>query len=151
MIAAALLLSSVLAGEVDAAAVHRLVAAQKGHPVLLNLWATWCAPCLAEFPELIRLAHDRPDLVIVSVSIDDASERAAAEKVVLKQKPPFPVYWKKPGEDEAFINGVDRRWSGSLPAVLIFDVDGRQTALLEGEHSRAELERAIDGKPPTRR
>jgi thiol-disulfide isomerase/thioredoxin len=42
----------------------------RGKVVVLNLWATWCAPCLEELPSLIRLHHDMPDLDIVAVSID---------------------------------------------------------------------------------
>jgi cytochrome c biogenesis protein CcmG/thiol:disulfide interchange protein DsbE len=41
-----------------------------GHVILLNFWATWCAPCVQEMPGLIALHHDRPDLAILAVSID---------------------------------------------------------------------------------
>jgi cytochrome c biogenesis protein CcmG, thiol:disulfide interchange protein DsbE len=43
----------------------------RGHVVLLNFWATWCAPCIQEMPALIQLHHDRPDLAILAVSIDE--------------------------------------------------------------------------------
>jgi cytochrome c biogenesis protein CcmG/thiol:disulfide interchange protein DsbE len=43
----------------------------RGKVVLLNFWATWCAPCIAEMPSLIELHHDRPDLAILAVSIDE--------------------------------------------------------------------------------
>jgi thiol-disulfide isomerase/thioredoxin len=39
--------------------------------VLLNFWATWCPPCVQEMPGLIQLHHDRPDLAILAVSIDE--------------------------------------------------------------------------------
>jgi thiol-disulfide isomerase/thioredoxin len=150
--AAAVLLGALLAGQVDAAHVRTLVAAHKGRPVLLNLWATWCAPCVAEFPDVVRLAQEHGEVAVISVSIDDVAERAAVEAFIEKQKPPFAVYLKKPGPDEAFINGIDPHWSGSLPASLVFDEKGRQKALLEGEHSREELERALLARPrPTRR
>ena len=43
----------------------------RGKVVLLNFWATWCAPCIQETPSLLQLHHDRPDLAILAVSIDE--------------------------------------------------------------------------------
>jgi cytochrome c biogenesis protein CcmG, thiol:disulfide interchange protein DsbE len=43
----------------------------RGRVVLLNFWATWCAPCVEEMPSLLELHHDRPDLAILAVSIDE--------------------------------------------------------------------------------
>lgn len=51
-----------------AAALHDY----KGKIVLLNFWATWCTPCIAEWPQFIKLAQAMPDdLVILTISIDD--------------------------------------------------------------------------------
>jgi peroxiredoxin len=46
---------------------------QKGHPVLLNFWATWCPPCVDEVPSLEDLARkiDGSDLRFLAVSVDD--------------------------------------------------------------------------------
>jgi len=47
------------------------LAGYRGRVVLLNFWATWCAPCVEEMPSLLELHHDRPDLAILAVSIDE--------------------------------------------------------------------------------
>jgi peroxiredoxin len=46
------------------------LASYRGQIVLLNFWATWCAPCIQEMPGLVALHHDRPDLAILAVSVD---------------------------------------------------------------------------------
>jgi cytochrome c biogenesis protein CcmG, thiol:disulfide interchange protein DsbE len=51
------------------ATVH--LASYRGQVVVLNFWATWCPPCVQEMPGLIALHHDRPDLAILAVSIDE--------------------------------------------------------------------------------
>ena len=47
------------------------LASYRGHVVLLNFWASWCAPCVEEMPSLLELHHDQPGLVILAVSADD--------------------------------------------------------------------------------
>ena len=43
----------------------------RGHTVILNLWATWCPPCLDELPSLIRLHQQMPNIVIIAISQDE--------------------------------------------------------------------------------
>jgi peroxiredoxin len=50
------------------------LASYRGKVVVLNFWATWCPPCVQEMPGLLALHHDRPDLAIVGVSIDEDPE-----------------------------------------------------------------------------
>jgi thiol-disulfide isomerase/thioredoxin len=144
----ALLLATVLAGELDGAGVSRLALAHKGRPVVVSLWATWCDPCVKEFPWLMELARDRKDVVFLAVSIDDPESRGALEQFVQSQKPPFPVYARTPGKDDAFINGVDRDWKGVVPMLLVYGRDGRRAQILEGEHTRAEVEKVLAGLKP---
>ncbi len=46
------------------------LAALRGRVVVLNFWASWCAPCLLEFPSLAALQHDLPGIAVLAVSFD---------------------------------------------------------------------------------
>jgi cytochrome c biogenesis protein CcmG/thiol:disulfide interchange protein DsbE len=59
-----------------ATTVH--LANYRGKVVLLNFWATWCAPCVVEMPSLLQLHRDMPNLVILAVSIDEDPDAYAS-------------------------------------------------------------------------
>lgn len=53
------------------------LASYRGQVVLINFWASWCAPCVAELPSLLQLHHDNPSLAILAISIDEDPEAYA--------------------------------------------------------------------------
>jgi thiol-disulfide isomerase/thioredoxin len=133
-------------GELDAAGLRPLLAGQKGKVVLLNFWATWCVPCREEFPDLARLqkAYGARGLSVVGISTDLASHRPGVEKFLAELEPPFPNYVKRPGgDDQRFIDAVDRSWGGELPFTVLFDRSGRKAKVLSGKHSYADYEKEI--------
>jgi thiol-disulfide isomerase/thioredoxin len=109
--------------------------------VLVNVWATWCEPCREEMPELVRFyrAHEREGLRLVLVSADDEETRGEAEKFLAAQGVRFDSYLKV-GDDMAFINGLDPRWTGALPASFLYDGQGRLQQFWPGEVTKDELE-----------
>lgn len=111
-----------------------------GRPLLLNFWATWCAPCVEEMPMLSRLQNDQPEggLSIVGIALDDA-ERAAefAGKMDLS----YPVLL---GSTDVVLTG--RRYgnrSGMLPFTVLVDSRGIIRWSHLGELELAQLETAL--------
>jgi thiol-disulfide isomerase/thioredoxin len=134
------------AGDVDATGLTRLLARQTGKVVLVNFWATWCEPCRQEYPDLARLqkALSARGLQVVGISTDFASALPAAEKFLAEQKPTFPNYHKKSGgDDQDFINAVDKGWGGELPFSVLYDRNGKKSKTLSGKHSYADYEREV--------
>lgn len=61
----------------------------RGRVVVINFWATWCAPCVVEFPKLVKLAEDHPDLTVMAISSDlneDAIQRFLDSKIKLPEE-----------------------------------------------------------------
>jgi len=135
-----------LAGEVDAKGLAQLLDGQRGKVVLVNFWATWCEPCRQEYPDLVRLqkALGARGLQVVGISTDFASALPAAEKFLAEQKPTFPNYHKKSGgDDQDFINAIDKGWGGELPFSVLYERTGKKSKTLSGKHSYADYEREV--------
>jgi thiol-disulfide isomerase/thioredoxin len=122
----------------DAPAIKQAIAAQKGHVVVVNMWATWCAPCVAEFPALVRLQHRyrKDGLVVFAVSADLRKDVDTKVKPFLKAHgADFPQYLEHASDPEDFINAFDPKWQGDLPQTFIYDRSGRLARVLSGEQS----------------
>ncbi len=52
--------------------------ALRGHPVVINFWATWCLPCREEMPALERIATERPDVVFLEIDLQEDPEAVSA-------------------------------------------------------------------------
>ena len=123
--------------QIDEHQLTALLQAQRGKPVVLNFWATWCEPCVAEFPDLVRLAREQSGrLQVIAVSIDVEEDRDAKVIPFLQQQDaPFVSYLKRAKDDEAFINHIDSTWSGAIPATFIYRADGSLAMRLIGQQN----------------
>ncbi|MBL8233498.1 MAG: TlpA family protein disulfide reductase [Bryobacterales bacterium] len=130
---------------VDEAAYRKAVASQKGKVVLVNFWATYCVPCRKEMPALVKLAakYQAKGFVFVTVSADEPEQEAAAEKFLLNNKVPTPHYLRKAKDDDAFINSIEPKWSGALPASFLYDRGGKKVQSFIGEVDLRVLEAAL--------
>jgi len=63
----------------------------RGRPLLVNFWATWCAPCLKEIPDLNALDAKREDLVIIGLAYEEITPEAMRAFYAEKVKPEYPV------------------------------------------------------------
>jgi len=130
---------------VDEAGFQKLVNSHKGKVVVYDFWATWCAPCRAELPQLVKLeAKLRSQGVeVITISADEPEQKAAAEKFIQKFGVQGPAYLRQAASDDHFINAIDPKWSGALPALFLYDKSGRKARSFIGETDMAALQAAI--------
>jgi len=126
-----------------------------GKVALINLWGTWCGPCVIEFPHLKELAdhyRSEADFRFVSISssggpgADDADLAANTEAFLQEQQADFPTYADPRGETRNEIARVARERDVPFPTTLILGRDGKVRALWFGYRDglTAEMREVID-------
>lgn len=131
----------------DREGLRRLVTERNGRILFMNVWATWCAPCVEEFPDLVKLsrAYTENDVEVVGISVDYVDEiETKIVPFLKKQNVPFRIYVAQFEHQEDFINAVDKSWNGALPASFIFDPDGKQRFFLVGEGTFEQFKKEIN-------
>ncbi|WP_420475482.1 TlpA family protein disulfide reductase [Noviherbaspirillum sp. ST9] len=103
-----------------------------GKWVLVNLWATWCAPCLAEMPELESLSKARSDLVVLGVAVDGQAPKRV-EQFAEKLGVTYPVVAANAAVAKQF-------GPRGYPTTLLYDGTGQQVWRKEGPVTRDEIE-----------
>jgi cytochrome c biogenesis protein CcmG/thiol:disulfide interchange protein DsbE len=109
----------------------------RGRPVIVNFWASWCGPCVEEFPLLAdaQLAHEADGLVVVGIVFRDRSE--AARAFMGRMAATWPAAMD-PGEEVAQGYGVI-----GPPATFFIDRNGIVVGRQIGQFSPADLERGL--------
>jgi thiol-disulfide isomerase/thioredoxin len=106
----------------DAAGKAHSLAEFKGKAVVLNLWATWCGPCVQEMPTLAKLAQSTAGqpVAVVPISVDREEDRANAEAFIAKHGP-LPFY---SDPKYALAYGLKPPIAG-LPTTVLIDASGK--------------------------
>ncbi len=113
------------------------LAALKGKVVLVDFWATWCAPCVQAMPDLQKL-HDKyggRGFSVVGVSIDENGARAV-EPFLAKRKFTYPILLDQDGSWEKW--GVK-----AIPAMFLVDKNGQIVRQWTGKADKKEVEKAV--------
>ncbi len=112
---------------------------------VINFWATWCAPCVKELPLFEKLGQERKDVKVTLVSMDldldpnpdkvyrfIARKKIQSEVLILDEKDP-----------NTYIDQIEKKWSGAIPATIIINPRTGQRKFVERELHEGELEKLI--------
>ncbi len=109
----------------------------RGHVVLVNLWASWCAPCRSETPALERLYRENSAKGLVVLGIDQGESAVAAGAFAREMKLSYPILLD---EDQQY----GRAYAAvGLPTTLVIDRTGHIVRGIDGELSLEQMRAAV--------
>jgi thiol-disulfide isomerase/thioredoxin len=111
---------------------------------LINVWATWCGPCVVEFPEFVtmnRMYRNR-EFELITISLDEMNRKPNALNFLVKKQASMKNYIFN-GDKYAFIDALDKKWEGSLPYTLFIAPGGEIIYGKQGIIDPLEIKRTI--------
>lgn len=130
----------------DLAALQQEIAARRGKPLLVNFWAMWCVPCVAELPDLADVAKEfrAQGGEVLGVSLELMAPGTELAKVLgdtgpflAKRGIDYPIFVYSDPDPSALNDELDL--PGAIPVTIAFDARGEKVASHLGQASREEL------------
>ncbi|MBN9620424.1 MAG: TlpA family protein disulfide reductase [Actinobacteria bacterium] len=115
------------------------LASHHGRVVLINFWASWCAPCVTESPMLNTVYQTLTSRGVDFVGIDIKDERQAAQSFITDKHMTYPMVYDEPAKT-ALQLGIP---TGGLPITVLIDRAGRVAAVYVGQVYRPNIQTAL--------
>jgi len=130
--------------------LRQLRASAPGKTLMINFWATWCAPCQTEYPALLEtyLWYRSRDFEFVSVAMQEPAEQPAVLKFLQKQHSAVRNLMLDSDDVYAAMAAFDPAWESGVPFTIVIAADGKVLLRQQGEVNKLELRRKILGNLP---
>jgi peroxiredoxin len=112
---------------IDEAGIRDLLKNNTDKLRLINIWATWCGPCVSEFPDFVvinRMYRNR-DFEFISISADEPAKKEKALAFLKKEHAANTNYIFNADDKYKLIEAVDPKWQGALPYTIIVEPGGK--------------------------
>lgn len=131
--------------KIGLAGIKKLIQNDSENLRLLNVWATWCGPCVAEFPELIAInrMYRYREFEMVTLSADDPEIGDKVLKFLQKNHASGKNYHFELDDVYKLIEAVDPDWQGALPYTLLIKPGGKISYKKQGMIDPLEVKKAI--------
>jgi peroxiredoxin len=130
---------------IDLAGVAKLAKNDTKKLLLVNLWATWCGPCVAELPELVTMnrMYRTRNFQLVTISMDDLAKRDEASRVLKENLVAASNFILQVDDRDKFAEALDQEWPGPVPYTLLIAPGGKVLYRKTGAIDPLEVKRAI--------
>lgn len=130
---------------VDHRGLQEVVEGRKGSVVLVNVWATWCAPCREEMSALVKVYREFRDqgFSLVLVSTDEIDLLRTRVQPMLKEFGVDFLSYINNGNEEALMTAMHPEWSGALPTSFLYDRSGNLVEMMVGSRTQEQFTQAI--------
>jgi len=126
-------------------AVAKLAKNDTENLLLVNLWATWCGPCVAELPEFVEMnrMYRKRKFKFVTISMDEPDKQDAALKVLKEVHASSTNYLLHTKDRDKFAEALDKEWPGPLPYTVLIAPGGKILYRKAGAADPLEVKRAV--------
>jgi peroxiredoxin len=130
---------------IDEAGIKSMLKSNTDKLQLINVWATWCGPCVTEFPEFITMnrMYRKRDFEFISISADDPAKKDKALQFLRKQEASNRNYIFNVDDKYKLIEAIDPNWQGALPYTMLVEPGGKIVYARQGIIDPAEMKKAI--------
>lgn len=129
----------------DEEALRKLVRNDTDKLLLVNVWATWCGPCVAELPELVTMnrMYRRRDFEFVTISLDEPDQKDDALKLLREKHASGTNYLSTIADRDVLADILDKEWEGPVPHTLLIAPGGQVIWRKTNQIDPLALRRAI--------
>ena len=130
---------------IDEPGIRELLKNNSDKLKLINVWATWCGPCVTEFPDLMDIYHmyRGRDFEYVSISADDPANKEKVLKFLQKKMASCTNYIYDSDDKYKLIEAIDPKWQGALPYTILVEPGGKIVYGQQGRIDPAKMKMTI--------
>ena len=128
-------------------AIEKLIGNESDKLSMINVWASWCGPCVAEFPEIMKInqMYRHRAFELVTISADNPAKKDNVLEFLKKNHASNRNYLYNSKDMYALIEAVDKNWQGGIPYTLLIKPGGEKIYAHQGTIDPLELKRIIVG------